>query len=313
MDALTDILRTIRLHTSTYFCSNFNKQWGMDIPNGNAGLFHALVEGQCWLNLPNQSQPILISEGDIVAFPTGGEHRISHAPDAEALKANKVIEGIQSGQNPFYQEQEESKPESEPVWNTLLCGAFEYDSSFKHPFIKDLPCFIHIKAKNTPELNWLRSLVYILSKESRIESPGSSVMVDRLTEVLFIQLLRTYMETSPQKEGYLNALNDQKVGKALNLIHSEESAELSVDSLAQQVALSRSAFSERFNRLVGEAPKPYLQRWRLEKAKRALRDNSLSTYAIALQSGYSSEAAFSKAFKQKFGDPPGKYRLASRA
>lgn len=308
MDALTDILRTIRLHTSTYFCSNFNTQWGMNIPNGKAGLFHALIEGQCWLELPNSDRAILINEGDIVAFPTGGEHRISHAPGANTLKADQVVEQINTGNNPFFHAQDDLEPSPENVWNTLLCGAFEYDSSFKHPFIKDLPCFIHLIKSETPELEWLRSLVYILSRESRVESPGSNVMADRLTEVLFIQLLRTHMGKSQQESNYLSALSDQKIGKALNLIHSEETAELSVDTLAQQVSLSRSAFSERFNRLVGEAPKPYLQRWRLEKAKRSLRENAMSTYAIALQAGYSSEAAFSKAFKLKFGDSPGKFR-----
>lgn len=308
MDALGDILRAIRLHTSTYFCSNFNKEWGMDIPAGDSGLFHAIIEGECWLSLPDYDSPIIVKEGDIVAFPTGGEHKISHIPEAQTLQGSQVVERIQSGDNPFFNVPTETKEKSNLVWNTLLCGAFEYDSSFEHPFIRDLPCLIHIKKNETPELEWLRSLVFILSRESRIDSPGSTVMVDKLTEVLFIQLLRTYMEQSQKQDGYLSALKDKKIGRALNLIHSEESAELSVDALAQHVAMSRGAFSDRFSRLVGEAPKPYLQRWRLEKAKLALVNNMHSTYSIAIQSGYSSEAAFSKAFKNKFGDTPGKYR-----
>lgn len=304
MDALTDILSTIRLKTNTYFCSSFNIQWGMDVPAGEAGLFHSLVEGQCLLTLPNQPEAILMNEGDIVAFPTGGAHRMSDTPDSNCWHAKEIVDSINTGNNPFYEE-------NRTVEATLLCGAFEYDSTLKHPFIRDLPCFIHIKANETPDLDWLRKLVFVLSKETRIESPGSNVMADRLTEVLFIQLLRTYMDQTPEKSGYLNALNDAKVGKALNLIHSETSAELSVDSIAQQVALSRSAFSERFNRLVGETPKSYLQTWRLEKAKLSLSENTQTTYAIASNAGYSSEAAFSKAFKLKFGETPGKYRQSN--
>lgn len=306
MDALSDLLQTVRLHTSTYFCSDFNIAWAMHVPAEGNGVFHTLLEGQCWLEMDSLAAPLQLNTGDIVAFPTGGAHTISSHVDLPPLPANKVIECIHNGHNPFYREQPESDDSQD--WSTLMCGAFAYDSSMDHPFIKDLPCFIHVKAAETPELDWLRSLVRVVSIESRQQDPGASVVVDRLTEVLFIQLLRVHMHIHSDKTGYLQALHDPKIGKALNLIHADCKAELNVDTLAQAAALSRSAFSERFTRLVGEAPKSYLQRWRFEHAKRALSEGSSSLLAIALDSGYSSEAAFSKAFKQQFGLSPGAYR-----
>ncbi len=306
MDALTDLLKTIRLHTSAYFCSDFNLAWSMLIPAAKSGVFHTLLEGQCWLHIDSQSDAIFLEAGDIVAFPTGGSHRLSSEKDMEAMPAQEVIEGIHHGNNPFFDADLSAADSAN--WSTLMCGAFEYDSSIDHPFIRDLPCFIHIRAKDSPELDWLRSLIRVVAMESRDSKPGSVVIVDRLTEVLFIQLLRVYMQNSDLDACYLKALNDPKIGKALNLIHSEKIASLSVETLAQSVALSRSAFSERFTRLVGEAPKTYLQRWRFEVAKQALQDGQASILSIALNAGYRSEAAFSKAFKLHAGHSPGSYR-----
>jgi len=309
MDVLADILKTIRLHTSTYFCRDFNTPWGMNIPHSSNGLFHVIVEGECWLKIMNRDEPIHMSEGDIVAFPTGGAHWISDHPDSERRAGREVVDEIIHGKNPFY-----SPEANESTRQTLLCGAFDYDSSISHPFLRDLPCFIHIHADNSPELGWLRELVKVLSSESKSPSPGSSVIVDRLTEVLFIQILRSHVqrESSVQGEGssfgYLSALSDVKIGRALNLIHGEEQAEKSVEALANEVALSRSAFTERFNKLVGESPKTYLVNWRMQKAKSKLEQTKLSMHNIAEAAGYASEAAFSKAFKQHFKVTPGSTR-----
>jgi AraC-like DNA-binding protein len=309
MDALADVLKTIRLHTSTYFCSDFNTAWGMDIAPADKGLFHVLIEGQGWLKAANQTEPLHLEQGDIVAFPTGGAHWIGDSVDSTKIPGNEVVKSIINGKNPFYHEAHEpNHAHHADSRHTLLCGAFEYDSSAKHPFLKDLPCFIHIKASTTPELNWLRSLMQVLAIESKQASPGSSVVIDRLTEVLFIQLLRVYMEGHQRDGGYLAALNDDKIGKALNLIHNEQTILWSVSTLASETALSRSAFSERFVRLVGESPKSYLINWRMQKAKTLLLENVRSMHDIAERSGYSSEAAFSKAFKQLFDITPGSLR-----
>lgn len=308
MDALADVLKAIRLSANTYFCTDFSAPWGMEIEESQQGMFHIAVEGTCWLKHAKAEDPLHISTGDIVAFPTGGAHWISDTPDSPKRPGSDVVENILKGTNPF---QPQATEESGAT--TLLCGSFSYDSSVDHPFVKDLPCFIHIKASETPELNWLRSLVTVLANESRQPSPGSTVMVDRLTEVLFIQLMRTYMTNSPNNNGYIAALADLQIGSALNLIHSEDKAYWSVERLGEAVALSRTAFTEKFSRMVGMPPKTYLINWRMQKAKAQLENSDMAMIDIAETAGYSSEAAFSKAFKHLLGRPPGQVRRSSNA
>jgi len=303
MDALADILKAIRLHTSTYFCSDFNTNWGMDIPHSDSGLFHVIVEGKCYVKIQNRDDPIHMNEGDIVAFPTGGAHWISNQAESEKREGGKVVEQILAGNNPFYNEESTVKNKQ-----TLLCGAFDYDTSISHPFLRDLPCFIHIQANESSEFVWLKELVSVLAKESKFPSPGSSVIIDRLTEVLFIQILRSYVQRDQSKLNYMSALHDTKIGPILNQIHAEEEAQWTVEKLANEAALSRSAFTERFIRLVGESPKTYLINWRMQKAKTELESTDLSMFKISESAGYSSESAFSKAFKQYFNVAPGTYR-----
>lgn len=311
MDALADVLKAIRLSADTYFCTDFNAPWGMEIEASDQGMFHIVVENACWLkHVREDSPPLHLSTGDIVAFPTGGAHWISDTPESPRQPGGNVVKNILNGMNPF-QPSAEDAPIEKSTATTLLCGSFSYDSSMNHPFVKDLPCFIHIKASETPELAWLRSLVAVLANESRQPSPGSSVMVDRLTEVLFIQLMRTYMENSSNNAGYIAALADPHIGSALNLIHSETKAHWSVERLGDAVFLSRTAFTEKFSRMVGMPPKTYLINWRMQKAKTQLEHTDTAMIDIAEGAGYSSESAFSKAFKQYYDQPPGLVRRKS--
>lgn len=311
MDALADILQTLRLKANTYFCNDFASPWGMEVDKGNLGLFHVVVSGSCWLTLSDNKQ-VRLDTGDIVAFPKGGSHGISDMPESERLPANKIVEQLQHKHNPF------SCCEKIPNNITaLMCGSFSYDSSLNHPFLRDLPAFIHIKAAETPDLDWLRMLTKVLACESRTSSPGSTVIIDRLTEVLFIQLLRTHIKNNPKTDCgnicYLSALNDPQIGQALNLIHSETTATLSVEQLGSRVAMSRTSFTEKFSKLIGIPPKTYLLNWRMQKAKTQLETTQNPMFTIAENSGYSSEAAFSKAFKQFFNITPGKARRGALA
>ncbi|WNO08391.1 AraC family transcriptional regulator [Teredinibacter sp. KSP-S5-2] len=300
-DALADVLNTIKLNATTYFCTDFHPPWGMEIAGSHNGVFHIVIEGQAWLRQSPSDPFIHLDTGDIVAFPTGGPHWISDKKDSQHLPGNEVVEQVLKGETPFDEE-------SDLPATRLLCGSFNYDTSVKHPFLKDLPCFIHIKAAETDKHHWLKCLIGELAYESRTPSPGSSVMVSRLTEMLFIQLIRAYISQSPDKLCYMMALADKQIGAALNLIHGEEQAYLSVEKLSEAVAMSRTSFTEKFTRLVGNAPKSYLINNRMMKAKHHLTSTLLTTIEIAELAGYSSEAAFSKAFKQFFGLTPGQAR-----
>ncbi len=312
MDALADVLKTIRLHSSTYFCSDFSPPWGMAVERGDDGLFHVVVDGECWLKVLGTDDSIHLKAGDIVAFPSGGAHSISDVKDGPTQPSAALVDKIMSGQNPFDAAlQTAAALDNNSQACTLLCGAFCYDTTVKHPFIRDLPCFIHIKAAEHNDLNWLNALTTTLAIEAKSPSPGSSVIVDRLSEVLFVQLMRSFIENRPGAHDYLAALNDPQIGKSLNVIHDEKSAYWSVERLGEHVGMSRTAFTEKFSNLVGLSPKTYLTNWRMQKAKEQLQGSDLSMIAVAEQAGYSSEAAFSKAFKQFFEMTPGKVRRAS--
>jgi len=308
MDALADILKTLRISTKTYSCNDFSSPWGMQIDKSDVGMFHVVISGSCWLTL-GKDKKIRLDTGDIVAFPTGGSHGISDMPESKRIPGETVVTQLLNHENPFACNTQ--KPDN---ITSLMCGSFTHDSTLNHPFLRDLPCFIHIKSVETPELEWLRMLMKVLACESTNQNPGSSVIVDRLTEVLFIQLLRTHIKNNAKEQCsknsmcYLSALNDPQIGQALNLIHSESSARLTVEKLGSSVAMSRTAFTDKFSRLIGIPPKTYLLNWRMQKAKTKLETSNAQMYDIAEYSGYSSEAAFSKAFKSFFNITPGKVR-----
>ena len=304
MDALTDILNNIRLHTQTFFCDDFSAPWGMHIESSDRGLFHIVIQGHCTLRLPDGEAFLELEEGDIVAFPTGAEHWISDASKTVSLPGKQVLQGIMQGTNPFSAKHIHETPSASA---RMLCGALLYDSSIKHPFLRDLPQLIFSPRQNNTAI-WRQALIERLSCETRNTLQGGAIVVDRLTEVLFVDLLREHIQKEAQDNNFLHALNDPKIGKALNLIHSNTEQIWTVESLSQMIGLSRGRFTQRFSNLVSESPKSYLNRHYLSHAKHLLQHSDLSMLDIALRAGYQSEAAFSKAFKKMFDVSPGKSR-----
>lgn len=306
IDILANVLKEIRLSSRTYFCADFETPWGMDIPSSQHGGFHIAVTGEFYVYIKHNHKHIHLKEGDIIAFPLGAAHQLSDNNTDKAadslLNGESVVEAILSGNNPF-----EPKGLSNSL-NTVLCGAFNYDTSLNHPLFNDLPEYIHIKSS---ELPWLQGLVSVLSNETRTAKPGYSVLVDRLTEVLFIQLLRAHMLEKNADSGFLSALNDSKINAALTAVHQDLQGNINVGQLGELVGMSRTSFNQRFTKLVGESPKTYLTNFRLQNAKNSLLNNNSPIIQIAENAGYSSEAAFSKAFKRYYKVPPGSVRKKS--
>ena len=309
VDALTDVLKTMRPSANTYFCSDFEAPWGMSVDASAGGMFHAVIEGECCLQIEGEAAPIHLEAGDIIAFPTGGAHWICDRPESPRRLGREVVEAILGGEHPFMHRSDNHT--AAPASVLLMCGAFQFDSSLDHPFLRDLPCHILLKTRENKQYAWLNALLNVLADESREVAPGSSLTVDKLTEVLFIQLMRAYMQLDSGNMPYMLALLDPQIGRALNLIHSEDKAYWTVKSLGEEVALSRTIFTDKFTRLVGIPPKSYLINWRMQKARALLETSKLTMFSIAESAGYSSEAAFSKAFKQFFDVSPGKVRKSN--
>ncbi|GHD18987.1 AraC family transcriptional regulator [Halioglobus japonicus] len=321
MDALTHILKTIGLSAKTYFCEGLSGPWNMQFQYRPEGIFHIVLQGQCYLREGGQKESILLQEGDAVAFPTGGAHWISDTPDSQNLPSENVVTVsgdedlllLKNGDvraftsNDYSSETPNETPGSDTS-TVLFCTTLSYDASLKHPFLRSLPCFIHVGPRTNDERRTLKLLTGLLAEESASSYPGKSLMVNNLSEVLFIQMLRSHIREAQRPSGYMAALADQNIGQALNLIHTEAEKKWSVESLSRAVAMSGTTFTRRFAELVGVTPKAYLTNTRLLKARIKLQSTAESTLSIAESAGYASEAAFSKAFKKHFNTTPGELR-----
>lgn len=299
MDALSDILRSLRFDSSVYFRSGFCSPWGMEMDKQKVAEFHIVVRGHCWLYMDHFDEPMSLTGGDIVVFPLGDAHWIADDPAHERIPGKQVLEAIRNNE-PVFQDGKNS--------TDLVCGHFEFDRDRRHPFIKALPALIHIEGAERHHMQWLETVTRVLIDETGTGRPGSGAIINRLAEVLFIQVIRTYIEKNNFERGFLAALANPQIGKALTLIHSEAGRDWTLEELARESGMSRSAFANTFRELVGMTPMAYLTERRMQKAKSYLAETNQSLLEVAEKSGYSSEAAFNRAFKRSIGQTPGQYR-----
>ncbi len=274
----------------------------MDIGETPVAEFHVVTRGTCWIKLTGEATPVCLNAGDLVVFPHGHAHLLLDALDSKAIPPAELI-GDQCINN------------YGPVQfggggipANVLCGYFEFDRRARSPLLDALPPFIHLKGTDATEFSWLQTTINFISHEIRNARPGSAAVVNRLVEVLFIQIMRAYIEQVETPPGILGAIADPKLGLAMNAMHQHPEHPWSLESLAQQSGMSRTAFAQRFHALAQQTPMHYLTLWRMQKARELLSSSSLSMLAIAEQVGYQSEASFGKAFKKCMGISPGAVR-----
>ena len=190
-----------------------------------------------------------------------------------------------------------------------MCGFLSCDRQLSRPLLEALPRFLCVPFSDGPGAAWLMSLLRRGAQENTAPGPGSGLLLAKLAELLFVEAMRRYIEALPEQQtGWLAALRDRYVGRALSLMHERPAHDWSVDDLAERVGLSRSALAQRFATLLGQPPMQYLTRWRLVLAGAALRSSNRATPLVAEDSGYESESAFHRAFKREFGMPPAAWR-----
>jgi AraC-like DNA-binding protein len=235
--------------------------------------------------------PIALRGGDLLVFPRDALHVISASAESPRLIPHSGV----------------VRDEGEGPSTTLVCGYFEFDSPLMNPVLTALPEVIHIQsdlAHNT----WLDPLLRLIADETGRDDLGADVAVDRLSDVLFIQVVRHCMRDSSGRMGLLAALADRKIARALSALHDAPESSWKVETLAAQAGMSRAAFARRFQQLMAMTPMAYVTHWRMQRAHEWLRSGELSMAAIAERSGYQSEAAFRKAYKQHSGVAPGAVR-----
>ena len=281
------------------------------------GVFHAVLKGRCYLREGGNPEPVVLEQGDVIAFPTGGAHSISRSPDNLSLTPGDVIRVadddevmvFKHGAVSFSSRETENAAAAATQW---LSGTMSYDTSINHPLLKELPCQIYVGQGQGETHRAVQSVVNVIANESKASTAGSSLAIDRLTEVLFLQLVRCYVQQSAKPMSYFAALTDPHIGAALNLIHTGDDGSLSVETLCQAAAMSRTSFNARFTDMVGETPKAYLTNTRLLLAKTKLQYSHESLPRIAEAAGYASDSSFSKAIKKHFGMTPGEIRKSIR-
>ena len=303
MDALADVLTVTRISGSVLAHVHAHEPWGLDLQLPNGAAFHAVTAGSIWLEVDGEPARRLM-QGDVVLLPTGLRHLLLSAPGVAArrydadLKAELVTAAgdlvIPGSGSP----------------SRFVCAGFNYDNELAHPLLSLLPLVLHVSPADEGPDTPLQSTLRLLMGELSRHQIGSEAAVARLIEVLFVHVLRSWIDTSADSmpPSWLTGLRDAVVARALGLLHSEPERAWTIDELAAAVHVSRSTLVRRFNDLVGEPPAAYLAHWRMELAARLLRESEQPVGRICHLVGYTSEFAFSRAFSKHRGEPPGRYR-----
>lgn len=301
MDVLTDVLNALELKGWLASRTEVAPPWRFDFAASQDSTFHIFNFGGGYLRVEGEPTPLRVEDGDVVVFPHGHAHTICDEFASPLTTAACLDYDAQREYEVFPFEGTGTK-------TVLLCGAFHFENPGDYSLLQCLPKTIHIPGEQGRMAQGFADIVSFIARESASRQAGAEVMLRRLTEMLFIQVVRVWIEQQAEVSGgWLAALRDQPISTALGLIHQSPERGWKVEELADAVALSRSAFSSRFTHLVGEPPMKYLTRWRMHMATHLLK-NEVKMEKIAQQLGYDSEVAFRKAFKREVGIPPARYR-----
>lgn len=307
-DPLGETLHLLRLTGTLYCRSELTAPWGVDLPAfEGCMMFHVVTAGHCWLEVEGD-EPRLLQQGSLALVPHGTGHRIRSSQTAEAEPLFDIpVEQVSD-------RYEIMRYGGAGDLTHLTCGVVRFDHVAGQQLIALLPRVLQIDTWADDEGSWLQSTLRFIAREARELRPGGETVITHLADILIIQAIRSWIDSAPQADrGWLAALRDDQVGRALAAIHREPEKDWTVALLAKEVGMSRSGFSARFTSLVGESAMRYLTQWRMQLARAQLLETSDSLSVLADRLGYQSEAAFSRAFKRVFGVPPGSLRHAATA
>jgi AraC-like DNA-binding protein len=301
MDVLTDVLDALELKGCISSRRALVPPWRYNFAASHDMIFHLLSSGGGYLSIEEDPTPLRIADGGVLLFPFGHAHSIC---DELTSPLTNVLHVAYSAQSEY----RISPDAREGSTMVVLCGAFRLEHPGAFPLLRSLPKVIHIPTEHGHVAPGFTEITRLIAREAAAPRLGTEVMLRRLTELLFIQVIRIWVEQQVgASRGWLAALRDQPISIALGMIHQSPERAWKVEELAAAVALSRPVFSARFTRLVGEPPIKYLTRWRMHRATRLLKNN-IEVEKIAELLGYESGVAFRKAFKREVGIPPARYR-----
>jgi AraC-like DNA-binding protein len=301
MDVLSDVLDTIRLKGTVFASTELPAPWGIRAEPRSHYAFHIVARGQCWLETDGACA-VHVSAGDVVLLSRGQGHALRDAPGSALRPLGELL-----AEGAF-----QAPVQGTPGSTHLVCGCFQFDDVRGDILLSSLPAVVHTHEMHSDAGPWLAQTVKLLAYESARDLPGSATVINRLCDALFVYVVRSVVAKLPEGQAsWLRALVVPQVGAALRLMHENPGDAWDVATLAARVGMSRSAFAEQFNEVVGETPMKYLHRWRMRKAARMLRAGEAAISEVALRVGYESGPAFNKAFKRAMGAAPGAYRRSA--
>jgi AraC-like DNA-binding protein len=323
-DTLSDVLRSVRLRGAVFYDLGFGPEWAAEAPPAKeiAGAvipgaehvmeYHVITKGSGWAAIVGEP-PVRLEMGDIVMFPQGDAHVISSAPGIRPTRMSaEWVHTTRNDPKPipvvFHTSNDFSYGAPGPESPTnVACGFLGCDLRPFNPLIATLPRMLHLPAAGDGA--WISQVMRQAVTASRDKRPGGQAVLERISEMMFVDALRRHVERLPEEStGWLAGLRDRHVGRALALLHEYPSRPWTIDMLADETALSRSALYERFTQLIGQPPMQYLTQWRMQVAANLLRQSRAPVLSVALDVGYESEAAFTRAFKRLVGTPPATWR-----
>jgi AraC-like DNA-binding protein len=320
IDVLSDLLRTVRLNGGVFFNVRAVRPWVAAAPHSthlsdslrpgtdHVIPYHVVTEGECWAGLLDGAR-VRMKAGDVIVFPHGDPHVLSDDPNRRADPDPGQYGALLNVTLPVRVEIGGEGPSSA----RLVCGFLGCDTRPFNPLLETLPPVIHQSSGDAPDAPWLRHFLDVAVAESENKRAGGDAILARLSELMFVEVLRQYVESLPDEQaGWLAGLRDPAIARALSQLHARPGHSWTLEKLAEEVAVSRSVIAERFSQLVGMPVMQYLARWRMQVAAGLLTQGGAKIAEIALEVGYDSEAAFSRAFKKLVGVSPGAWRKQRR-
>ena len=306
-DVLSEVLDTLELESSIYFRAELTSPFSIAVPpNQSVVRFHIASEGRCQVTT-DDGESVEFEPGDLVMVPHGLGHVLSDTANGPATPLADVVDASGfDGEGPLVYG-------GGGVRTTLVCGHFGFSADVTHPFIETLPNLLHLRRSDGPDYSWVEQMLAFTEQESRAKPTGWQGVVERLSQILLVYVLRAHAEQEKETAGALSALADPQLAAALQSVHASPATDWTLETMAQKARMSRSAFVRKFNATCGVPPMRYLTQWRMSRARHLLAHSETSAGEVAAQVGYASESAFNRAFKDHFDQPPAAFRKQARA
>jgi AraC-like DNA-binding protein len=318
MDVLSDVLRTIRLEGALFLNGEMHAPWCFKVPRGSdiayvlkpgaqrLAICHLVLQGECWAQAEGDA-PVRVRAGQAIVAPHGDPHLLGSGMQHAAVLIDHIV-------MPRVPATERIRYGGDGDMTVIVCSYFAYEGDAPNPMMAGLPRLFTTALRDRSSGPWIEQSIDFVLADACANKPGSDLLVAKIAEALFAEVVRGYIEATPSHgPGWLAGLRDPQVSRCLALMHGEPARAWTVDALADEVHISRSVLAEKFTDLVGAPPMQYLTRWRMILAAGMLRNELSNLARVAEGVGDESQEAFSRAFKREYGVSPGQWRSSPNA